>query len=621
MRTVVVLPVFLALATACAARPRVVRAGQVGIGDIRLSGAESMDDDVIIDGLGLTHARETGQPFARFLVGLDRRRVRSFYVRRGFFGVAVESNVDQRHNRADVTFTIVEGPRARLARVVINGAPDDVPADELRGRIPIDDGDTFDYQRYEGALPDLVKKLQEHGYARADVRGMVVADSERNEAVIQIDVAPGPLARFGTVYVDGVPRGLEGAVTARIGVHAGAPYSIKAIEQTRAALYELGRFGLVRVESDHDRDEVVDVLVRVEEAPRHELRLGGGVGADPLSFEVRGRAAFGVAAWPWPLTTARSELRPAVVLKRDSSDIAPRLDATATLDRVDLIRPRFGGTAEASFSYLAVEAYTSYGPRLRLTARSPTYARAVQFTAGWQLGVVDYLDISPVIDDPTKMRLGLLRTDRIGAFEASVVVDLRDNRVSPSRGGYLEVRAEQGTEAAGGALTYTRVAPEARGYLPLGPLVLGGRVRVGVLAGDVPAIRRFFAGGANSHRGFPERHLAPFAEGVVDGEMQAVPFGGSSSLELSTELRFPLPDIPYLPPFAGAAFLDGGDVTDSSDELTLDALHWASGLGLRLPTPIGAVRLDVGYRLNRYELGEPVHGHRFAYHLSVGEAF
>lgn len=626
MRTVGPLTIVLALAMACGAcgaRARMVPAGQVGVGDIRLTGAASMDDDVIIEGLGLTHARATGQPFARFLVGLDRRRVRSFYVRRGFFGVAVETEVERHDNRADVTFKVVEGPRAKLARVVVKGAPAHVPADELRAQIPIEDGDTFDYERYELALPDLVKKLQEHGYARPRVNGMVVADGERKEAVIHLDIAAGPLAHFGEVAIEGVPRGLEGAVAARIDVHAGTRYSVKAIDNTRAALYELGRFGLVHVESDRDGDDVVDVRVRVEEAPRRELRLGGGVGVNPIAYEVRGRAAYGVAAWPWPLTTARAELRPAIVFKRDDGDVAPRLDATATLDRIDLFYPRFGGTAEASFSYLAVEAYTSYGPRIRLTARSPTYARIVQVTAGWQLGLLGYRDISPVIDPATQMRIGLdsTRMERIGAFEASAVVDLRDDRVSPTRGGYLEVRAEQGTEAAGGALTYTRIAPEARGYLPLGPLVLGGRARLGALVGDAPAVRRFFGGGANSHRGFPERQLAPFAEGMIDTETRQVPFGGTASLELSTELRFPLPDVPYLPPLGGAAFLDGGDVTETWSSMAVDALHWASGLGLRLPTPIGAVRLDVGYRLNRFGLGEPMQGQRFAYHLSVGEAF
>jgi outer membrane protein assembly factor BamA len=520
-----------------------------------------------------------------------------------------------------VTFAIVEGQRAKLARVDVKGSPRDVPADELRERIPIDDGDTFDYERYEKSLPDIVKKLQEHGYARAEVNGMVIADRERNEAVIQLDITAGPVAHFGKVYFDGIPPGLEGAVHARVDVHPGARYSMKAIDQTRVALYELGRFGMVRVEGDHDGDDSVDVLVHVDEAPRHEVRLGGGVGADPLAFEVRGRAAYGIAAWPRPLTTWRAELRPAIVFQRDDRDIAPRIDANTTLDRLDFIWPRFGGTAEASFSYLAVEAYTSYGPKIRLTARTPTYKRSVQATIGWQLGLVGYSDISPLLDEAEQMRLHLDRTERLGAYEASAVVDLRDNRVAPRLGGYFEVRAEQGTPAAAGALTYTRIAPEARGYVPLGPAVLSARARLGALMGDVPAIRRFFAGGANSHRGFPERHLAPFAAGVIDDRPQEVPYGGVASLELSTELRFPLPDVPYIPPLAGALFLDGGDVTETWGEMNVDALHWASGLGFRLPTPIGAVRLDVGYRLNRYGLGEPQHDERFAFHLSVGEAF
>mgnify|MGYP000865276655 CR=1 FL=1 len=621
MRTPGLLVIVLATTTACGVRTRPVAPGEVGVGSIRITGAASVDDDVIIEGLGLTHARETGQPFARFLVGLDRRRVRSFYVRRGFFGVEVESEVERREDRADVTFAIDEGAQARLARVVFEGHPDDVPVDALRARIPIDDGDPFDYERYELAVPDVVSELQAHGYAYARVNGMVIADPARSEAIIRLEVEPGPLARFGQITVDGVPPGLGDAVSARVVMRTGDRYSVKALDDTRAALYQLGRFGLVRVEADRERDEIVNVLVRVEESPRHEVRLGGGVGMDPVAYEVRGRAAYGVAAWPWPLTTARVELRPALVLQRGGDEVAPRVAATATLDRIDLFYPRFGGTAEASFSYLAVEAYTSYGPRARLTARTPTYRRMMQATVGWQLGLVGYRDVSPVLDDATVMQLGLDRTARIGAYEASAVLDLRDDRVAPTRGGYVELRAEQGTEAAGGALTYTRVTPEARGYLPLGPAVLGARARLGALAGDAPAVRRFFAGGANSHRGFPERHLAPFAAGMVDGNAREVPYGGTASLELSTELRFPLPDLPYLPPLGGAAFLDGADVTESWGAMAIGRLHWASGLGLRLPTPIGPVRLDVGYRLNRVEPGEPQAGQRFAFHLSVGEAF
>jgi len=73
--------------------------------------------------------------------------------------------------------------------------------------------------------------------------------------------------------------------------------------------------------------------------------------------------------------------------------------------------------------------------------------------------------------------------------------------------------------------------------------------------------------------------------------------------------------------FAAAAFVDGGDVTEAWRDVAPGELHWAAGAGLRLPTVIGALRFDLGYRLNRYAVGEPRPDERFAYHLSVGEAF
>ena len=71
----------------------------------------------------------------------------------------------------------------------------------------------------------------------------------------------------------------------------------------------------------------------------------------------------------------------------------------------------------------------------------------------------------------------------------------------------------------------------------------------------------------------------------------------------------------------GVAFLDGGDVTERWAALDAGHLHWATGGGLRVATPIGPVALDVGYRLNRFGPGEPYAGHRWAFHLSLGEAF
>ena len=618
------LAIALALMLGCAGRAASVPRTGRAIGDVTLVGARSGDGGAIKRGLGLVYARDNGQRFARFLVAQDERRIASFYVRRGYFSAAVTSEITTHDRISDVTFTIVPGERAKLVRVDVLGAPegdDAVSAAALRALIPIADGAPFDHATWEAASPQLPAALHEAGYARATVEAMVLADKQRAEAVIRVTVTPGPVSTFGEVTWRDVPDGLTGAVRARLAFAPGDRYRPGALDETRAALYALGRFALVRLESDRDpSDDVVDVTITVAESPRHELRLGGGFGLDSLAVEARALAQYAVAAWPWPLTSTRLDLRPALVVQRTDRTLSPRINAGVTLERLDLVRPRYTGAVEASFSYLEVEAYASYGPRLRLSARTPTFAGVATATAGAQVGVTGYTGLSKALDDDLIERLGLLGFDRVGALDQILVLDLRDDTVAPRRGGYVELRAEEGVATDGDS--YLRLLPDARAYQRLGPVTVALRARAGLLRGDAPATRRFFGGGASGYRGLPERQLSPFAERVVDGDTLRVPYGGTALLELSGELRVPLPDVPVVDlPIAGAMFVDGGDVTESWAALALDHLHWALGLGLRVPTPIGAVRLDVAYRMTRFGDGEPRANERFAVHLSVGEAF
>lgn len=601
---------------------RLAKPGQRSIGSIELVGAKSVDAEELQEGLGLVFARDTGQPFGRFLVAQDRRRIQSYYVRRGWFAATVESEVVQRGEVSDVKFVISEGARARLVRVEIDGLPADteISVADLRRLIPIEDGETFDHEKYELAQPLLPEALAEAGYAQARVTGVILADRESAQAVIRIVVDAGPLSRFGDVKLVGVPEGLERAVRARVRVRKGERYSPSVLAAARTQLYEMGRFSLVRVEGDQELDDdVVDVTVQVAEAARNDLRLGGGVGVDPINYEVRGRAQYGIAAFPWPLTTTRLELRPAIVIQRDDQTVSPRVEAIAALDRLDLIWPRYNGAIEGAFSYLAVEAYTSYGPRARLSLRTPTFVDAVQASIGWQLELTDYTEISRAVTERGLVEpLGLDGVDRVGSYDQSIFIDLRDDRLVTRRGGYFELRAEEGTVGAGGASEFVRLVPDLRGYVSLGSVTGAARVRAGALWGDAPVTRRFYGGGGNGYRGLPERQLSPIA--ISDDAEVRVPYGGTALLELSAEVRFPLFTFKTYD-FGGAMFLDGGDVAAGWGAIDLGHLHWAAGGGVRVLTPIGAVRLDGGYRLVRKGAGEPQPGEDVAFHLSVGEAF
>lgn len=336
---------------------------QAVIGDIKLVGADHMDDDEIKDGLGIIRAKELGQTFAAYMVAQDRQRIQGFYDRRGYFAAAVESTIDRTPERVDVTFNVVEGPRAKLARVDVIGLPPEsgiTPAD-LRKKLPLGDGAEFDYETYDLARPDLVKVLQEKGYASARVTGLVLADRERSEAVLRLNVDLGPISTFGKVTVQGVDGELAESVRNRLRFKEGERYSQQKVEDTRGDLYEYGRFSYVRIELDTERrDPVVPVNISLGLAPPNDLRLGGGVGANSLSYEVRAQGIYARAGWPTTLTSTRFELRPAIIFLREGDkDPQPRIDTVLGLDRVDLFFPRVRGLAEAGFTYQTLEAFTN----------------------------------------------------------------------------------------------------------------------------------------------------------------------------------------------------------------------------------------------------------------------
>lgn len=595
---------------------------------VHLEGNEAIDDDTLLGGLSLRRARAAGQGFDPYLVAVDEDRLRGYYLRHGFFRAEVRSQFDEKGDVVDVRFEIDEGPRAELARVEIAGLPDDPHVDvdalreQIRRVIPIADGETFDYEKYDDAKPQLLAPLERVGYAHARVEPSVAADRVRAEAIIRLEYEPGPLCEFGEVTLEGVEGELADAARARLRIHPGQRFSTLALEATQNALYEMGRFSVVRIESDRrDGDPTIPVTIEVAPQDPHELRLGGGVGVDPASYDVHTRAGYAIAGWPRPLVTTRFELRPAIVMLREDNEVDPRLEATVALERLDLLAPQLRAEAEVSLAYLAVEAYTTFGPRVRLGLRYPLLRREVQLAGGWEIRFLEFSDLDPAIDPATATELGLDEPYRLGFYWQSLVVDLRDDPVEPRRGFYGDLRVEEGTLGAGGEFTYTRVAPEVRLYAPLGRAVVAGRLGVGGIFGDLPITQRFFSGGASSHRGFPERRLATSITAEVDGEMHTTVIGGGAEVETGVELRAPLGTIKEDLVFGGVVFLDGGDVTERVADVDPMDLHWAVGAGLRLATVIGPIRFDVGYRLNRYGADEPLPGDRWAFHLSLGEAY
>ena len=187
-----------------------------------------------------------------------------------------------------------------------------------------------------------------------------------------------------------------------------------------------------------------------------------------------------------------------------------------------------------------------------------------------------------------------------------------DDLLNPSRGTRLDLSvtpyAGNGdfgrlfvTSVVGGSAYYA-VDPEAR-------YVLAGRTKLGSTVGettkDLPANKRFYAGGGGSVRGYEFHSIGP-----LDNDDD--PLGGRSLIEVSAELRVRLTDTIGVVPFA-----DGGTVYDSSYPDFDETFRWAAGLGLRYFTGFGPIRLDVAVPLNKRDGIDD----DFEFYISFGQAF
>lgn len=619
----------LAATTACGSKTPPRRPGEEYLKAIEVEGNANFKDKKLTRGLALKRTLSRGRAPDPYLVQVDGDRIEGAYLRRGYLAADVQSRIDRDGNASTVVYTVLEGKRA-ITRVTITGLPEadpDLTYQKARAALPLKEGAAFDYETYELNKELMLGVAKDAGYAHAKLDSRIYADRANHIAVVQLDYTLGPKCKFGTVSIAGAEGDLADAIRGRLQFKAGDTYSSAALAATQRQLYAFSRFSTVQVQTadDSTMNPTVNVKVAVSEAARREIKLGGGFGIDPTAYEIRGRAGYSIAGWPRPLQTVIVDLRPAYAYLRNGSGFQPRVRALVRLEHQDLLWTYSKGEIEPAYQYTALEAYTVTGPRLRLGFTTPVFTQRVNARVGWSLERVSFLNISPALDPLLQEEIGLgMDPQLVGSFQQSISLDLRDNPISTTEGLYADFRILEGTRFAGGEFEYIQVVPDVRGYVSIGNVVLAARGRVGAFFGDAPPTERFFSGGASNHRGFGERQLSPSATGLLvaddPGSTGTVPYGGKAMLETSIEARIPLTTFREIG-IGMVTFLDGGDNTEALADIDVANLHWAAGLGLRLNTIVGPIRADLGYRLNRTSEMDPAPGSRFAFHLSLGEAF
>ena len=577
---------------------------------------------------------------------LDVRRVSAFYADQGYFDArVVQKRVIPRPGKketeaVEVILTIEEGKPTFIQRVEIAGMPGDDAskrATEVVRAQSVIAGKRFEYANYDEARARITADLQDAGYAYAKVEGNVAVDRDRHQAIVEYRVTPGPIVRFGATTIVGAGAIPEWKLRRRLTWSAGDKYDPDHIATTEGRLYDLGVFSTVRIQLPPEPTPQPDVTVNVSPGKLHEVRLGGGVGVDTQRQEVRLRGEWNISNFLGGLRKLRLQAKPAwamipsFVNPRRSGPVA---ELQGTLTQPDLFGTSVTGQATAGYDLMLTEGYAARGPRGNLGVRRSFWRDRILAGLGWTLQYLDFYDINTDVFDPRSTSLGLGFRDpyRLAYAEQFVQLDLRDRVRSGGLAGFVGVRFEQGSPLLAGQFRYTAVVPELKLLVPLGKRVVlagrglaGGLFPVGGAAVDSPVTRRFRLGGPSSHRGFSYGRLAPQ---VADQAGNAIPVGGDGELLLSVEVRVEVFQL------AGgwvsvAPFFDSGDVTVDFGSLSPRHLHHAAGVAATYATPIGIVRAGGAVRLNRLDgtvtpgtpIANPDPGQRFAFHITIGEAF
>ena len=623
---------------------------------------------------------ERGKPYVESAAGAGAAAIREAYRARGFTRAAVETTVMElpRDNkggagsdrRVDVRFTMTEGPRTLVGSIAFDG--NTVFAEgQLQALMTTAPSRPYSEFNLASDRDRVDLEYRNRGYESVVIDPTVSFFEDGTRAEISFAISEGPQVLVDHVIIVGNQRTSIEIIERELLLKPGQPLGYSARIESQQRLAALGLFRRVVIdELRHGGEPRRDVLVQVEEAPPTTIGYGGGVeggtrlrptgesGQAEERFEVAPRGFFEVGRRNlWGKNRAVNLFARVSLRSRDIvlSDSGTRFERPAEGGGYGVNEYRIYATyrepkafstpadvlvtgivdqaIRSSFNFITREVRAETG--LRLGRR---YSLATRYSYK-QTKLFDerFTDAEkPLIDR-------VFPQVRISKFSVSAIRDTRNDVVDPDAGMFVVVDSELAARAVGSEVGFTRTFLQGFGFyrVPVARrTILAVSARVGAAHGfrrfvvrvgpdgepipaaggdsivdvvqDLPASERFFAGGDTTVRGFALDRLGTDATISPTG----FPTGGNGLIVLNAELRAAV-----IGRIGAVGFLDAGNVFPRVTDLDFGRLRAAVGVGLRYQSPVGPIRIDLGFKLDRRELAPGRLERRSVLHVSLGQAF
>jgi outer membrane protein insertion porin family len=601
-----------------------------------------------------------GQPFSDAQLNSDVSMIEGRYRREGFAGARVQTVVEPQGGRGDgagtpaqvpvvVRLVVHEGPQTIVRSVHVSGNWS-VPEVALLEGLGLRPGRPFFATEMAVDRDTVQLRYADLGYPDASVDANPGLSRDATRADVVFTVREGPRVYVNHVLIVGNVRTKTETIQRELEVKPGEPLSLAAVNESQRRLAALGLFRRVRISELRRGDETRrDVLVTIEEAPATMIGYGGGfevwrqvvqqpetlVASEELqlapraSFEISRRNLFGKNRSVNAFTSISLQRNPSAAPSAAIGVPEYRILGTYR-------EPRLFGTAADAVVTGTVEQQirTSFKfARRRASAEVARHlTRSVSMIGSYQIERTRVFD-ELAQEEPYIRRL--FSQVRLSSFSVSAIRDTRNDQMDPGRGRYFSASGQLAGRAIGSEIGLAKGFLTAQTFRTIpgaSRIVFAGSARFGLAAGfpheivrldsngqlivdvvrDLPPSERFFAGGDTTNRGFALDTL-----GTPDTiDVNGFPLGGNGLVILNAELRVPL-----LGGIGVVTFLDTGNVFARASDINLGELRTAVGFGVRYKSPVGPIRIDLGFKLHREQLASGGREALTAIHISLGQAF
>jgi len=609
---------------------------------------------------------QRGQPYVQTTLSTAAGAIRETHRARGFTRVAVQpiatelapDGSDAR--RVAVRFNLTEGPQTAVGEIAFTGNTVLTTA-QLHGLLTTAPGRPYSENDIVNARDRIDIEYRNRGYESVVVEPAVTFAENGTRADVNFAIAEGAQVIVDHVIIIGNDRISTETIERELLLRPGQPLGYLARIESQQRLAALGMFRRVTIEElRHGGETQRDVLVTVEEAPPTTIGYGVGIeggtrlrptgedGQAEERFEVAPRGFFEIGRRNlWGKNRAINLFGRVSLRSRDIilSDTGVRFDEPAEESGYGFNEYRvystyreprvFNSPADllvtgildqairSSFNFITREARAEAGLRF-----GPIYSVAGRYSyEHTKLFDERFTEAEkPLIDR-------IFPQVRISKFSFTAIRDTRDDVLDPDRGLFLIADNEVAARAMGSEVGFTRSFGQAYRFYRLPTarrmvVALAGRIGmaygfrrevlndedgvVEVVEDQLPASERFFAGGDTTVRGFSLDRLGTGATISATG----FPTGGNGLLVLNSELR-----VNVVGSLGAVVFLDGGNVWLHAEDLDFGDMRGAAGFGIRYQSPIGPIRVDLGFKLDQNQLSPGRLERRSVLHISLGQAF